>query len=275
MSDISKEQVLAAYRQVPQIVRDAFNAEATTQLVVEIQKQYQLHLDVAGRIGKNLGYLLLGLMTPANFVADLQGMGLPKEIIDELMREINQKIFVPLREAMRKGEGPVGEKKNAAAPSYASQSVPAAPQPSTPRMSTPSVPPRVPVGFNTQPASRPTPLPRPVMPLATKPLMDPERELPSGAPLPQVSGPVEPAPITPSIGAPLPPKVAMPRPITPFSRPNSVPVTPQRPVSPAQPFGVARPQTPPANLPGTIPLKPVPPPSNAAPGSDPYREPIE
>ena len=65
----TKEQVLAAYNAAPDFVRATFNDEKTTQIVIGLQTKYQLHIDSAGILAKEIGYLLLGLTNPSKFAS--------------------------------------------------------------------------------------------------------------------------------------------------------------------------------------------------------------
>lgn len=106
---ITKEQVLAAYNSAPDFVRAVFNDEKTTQVVIELRARFQLHVDNAGLLGKGVGHMLLGLISPDEFFKDLIEAKIPEKDAREIMTEINQKIFVPLREEMRKS--PIAEVK--------------------------------------------------------------------------------------------------------------------------------------------------------------------
>ncbi|MFA5744951.1 MAG: hypothetical protein WC887_01925 [Candidatus Paceibacterota bacterium] len=102
---ITKEQILAAYNNAPDFVRAVFNDEATTQVVIGLQSKLQLHVDAAGVLAKEVGYLLLGLVDPSKFVDRLKNSGFSEQAATEIITEINQKIFVPLREKMKSGAG--------------------------------------------------------------------------------------------------------------------------------------------------------------------------
>jgi len=106
MNDIfTKEQVLNAYNNAPDFMRSTFNDEKTTQIVMGLQAKFQLHIDMAGILAKEVGYLLLGLVDPSKFAGRLKNSGFSEQVSTEIVAEINQKIFVPLREQMRSGAG--------------------------------------------------------------------------------------------------------------------------------------------------------------------------
>ena len=98
---ITKDQVLNAYNNAPDMVRASFNDEATTQVVMGLQTKFQFQADNASVLGKEVGYLLLGLTDPSKFTNRLKDAGFSEQVITEIAKEITQKIFVPLREKMK------------------------------------------------------------------------------------------------------------------------------------------------------------------------------
>jgi|CXWL01.1.fsa_nt_gi hypothetical protein len=96
----SKEEVFAAYEAAPIPVRKTFAGEETVAIVLEIQRDYGLHVDTTGMIGKELGYLLLGLTTPSEFHDRLHANGLPAETVNRVINDVNEKIFQPLQKRM-------------------------------------------------------------------------------------------------------------------------------------------------------------------------------
>ena len=151
-----KERVLAAYNSAPQPLRDVFNAESTASIIGALRNKHQLHVDVAGNLGRETGYLLLGLTDPAQFIVRLQNEGLPELVVRDIAMEINQKIFVPLQQKMREGGGGKPAPQ-VTVPSYKPPPTPPIPQP---RPTPPPLPQRVEV-FTPQ---RPVPPPPPNLP---------------------------------------------------------------------------------------------------------------
>lgn len=173
-NSFTREQVLEAYKNAPVFVRDAFNAESTTDLLLDIQKRFQIHLDMAGILGKEVGYLLLGLEDPQTFTANLKNAGLPSGVVSTVVAELNQKVFIPIHDKMRK-EG-MGTSMASAmarpvtpAPAYGTAPAPTAPVSPLPPAPTPMPTPIAPVIPPPQP--RPyTPPPLPARPVASAPL---------------------------------------------------------------------------------------------------------
>jgi hypothetical protein len=237
MSDnpFTKDQIIGAYNRAPDPVRKIFNADTTTQIVLGLQGSFQLHVDQTGVLAKEIGYLLLGLENPDVFMQHLRAAGFDENTVQGIVREVNEKIFIPLRKEMEQ------------VPSGAREAQPSAPVVPRPKAAVPP-PPRVSIPAPA-PMSGPTPPPMPMR----APIMDPERELPAGE---ETFSAKAPSALPPT--APLPPKALQPK---SAGAPNrAVPPTP-RPLPPR----------PPTNLPGAIP----PPPPVQSYSSDPYREPVE
>ncbi len=93
---------MQAYKDAPEIVRAVYDADSTVQTIVELQTKYKLHVDEAGLIGTGIGNMLLGLTNPQEFLDELIATKIPESDAKQIMAEINQKIFVPLHEQMRK-----------------------------------------------------------------------------------------------------------------------------------------------------------------------------
>jgi len=278
---ITKEQVLNAYNSAPDIVRAAFNDEKTTQVIIDLQAKFRLHIDQSGLLGKCTGYMLLGLLPPPEFLEKLVVAGIPRGDAQAIMTEINQKIFVPLREQMQKAP------PSTAPAESAEPSVPAEVKyshPAIPRLVVPTAPTEPKKFFHLQNKIAP-PLPRPANPglrgiLASvanpadarkmledheEPHIEFKKAIPKNLPgaLPPIAVPKAAAPQ----GAPI-----QPRPIAPGAR--FTPMTPQA-VTPAASIPEVRPSF---AIPKVEPPKPVAPttPAPAKPYSaDPYREPIE
>lgn len=203
MNEITQAQIQAAFANAPAPVQEAFLSEDTAIFSEKLRTEYGLHVDVAGRIGSSLGRLLLGLTSPAEFLADLVSRGVQQDVANKILNDLNTQIFVPLREKMRaQGSGENAQAKPtapAAAPAAQSvalrppaQSAPAMPKPPAPQAIAkpmPEPPANLPgvVMPKAAPAPQPNPVAKPVFatsfapnaapmnaPIAPKPVVVPQ-----------------------------------------------------------------------------------------------------
>lgn len=269
MHRYSTQELLEVSNKAPIQIREALSAETTISTITSIATNLKLHVDQIGLIAELNVQMLLGLVNPQEFLNELIAAKVPEKDAKEIMTEINQKIFVPLREQMRKG-------------------------PVAPTEPTAPTPPKA-----TQGTARPVTAPPPTTP--AKPSVP-------GSYAPPLQSPKYfhlenkiPAPMRPNLGGsqtPVSPPVAPPInqiAKSPVARPDlrNVLATVMAPKTldtrklledheePHIEFAppVPRPTAPPpANLPGALPPKFVPP-APLVPvkpySTDPYREPIE
>jgi hypothetical protein len=174
---ITPDQFDAAYSKLPYQIREFIATDSVGTITLTVGKTYNLHVDTIGALERETTNMLLGLINPEQFVAELKSAGIPQESIPNIVAELNTKIFVPLREKMRNPspeDAESGESEENAAPSVAT--VPVAPvaapvslqpvppitsQPITPLA--PATPSPSPVA---QPSARPAPVITPVVPIA-------------------------------------------------------------------------------------------------------------
>lgn len=256
-----KQQVLDAYQNAPDLVREAFNSPTSVEVVGSIQSKNQIHIDKIGELGKTVGYLLLGLLSPAEFYGQLIAEGIPQDTANQIVDEINTKIFQPLQQKIRANtpaehiipEEPVDQ----FVPGIAKL------QPKPPRAPEPApapvpayVPPPAPVT-----APQPTPAPIPVPPPAPQPVP---------AYMPPVSAPTEAQnPLIHTMAADMEEAKHPHAPVAFISRPMyAAPATPTSPARSFQTSSVPNTTASVQHLPGSMPSTPVPaaePPAPTAP----------
>ncbi len=101
------KQILA---EVPPPVR-AFFASGKVEIVAKsLMQKYQLHIDTGAIVEREIILLLLGLKDPTEFTQTLvEEAKLDQQTINNITQDVNELIFVPLREEMRKSGGKVEE----------------------------------------------------------------------------------------------------------------------------------------------------------------------
>ena len=245
----------------PLPVQQAVESNATAAIVSGLGIRLGLHIDVIGKIAALNVQMLLGLVNPQGFLQELIVAGVPDKDAREIMTEINQKIFVPLREEMRRG--------TTAAPEPAKPATPPRPQSAAPFPLPRQVyepPPQSPSYSHLESKFPPPPSyapPRPIQP--PRPLNAP-RSGASGDRSAQQNG-LAPRPMDRMLEDHEEPHIEFHNAQTPrpFVAPDVGGASPSRTAPP------------PVNLPGALPpsVAPVAPSPPKAYSTDPYREPIE
>ena len=290
-TEVSQEMPLdeASLKEVvstlPAPVKKFFASGKTREVAKRILGTYQLHIDQAAIVQREIIMLLLGLSTPDSFAKTLsEEAQLDQKTVSSIVNDVNEQIFIPLHEEMRN------------ATKTPQSQTPVAPAPSDKAVTTPS----------TSPQAAPTPheeamtLP-PKSALPQTKIAPPATVAAAVPPRPSFATPPQPAALPksePSINklagwrsdAPAAPAVPQTTPSQSppaQSFPNTAPVPVQnvaQPVAQNAPSApVARTAPPPPNLPGAMPEAPqaVTPPAPPTPpivksyASDPYREPID
>lgn len=104
MEEPTKEQMFRAYDEAPAVVRRALQPEGLAMLFVdEMADKYKLHVDVAGTIAVLIRDMILGFISPNYFSMELQRVGVAEGTARQILIDLNTKVFVPLRNEVRKG----------------------------------------------------------------------------------------------------------------------------------------------------------------------------
>lgn len=274
------ESVKQVMQSLPPIIRQYIEQGKYTEVAKRLMHIHMLRTDQAGVIEKEILLLLMGINNPDEFVRALaEEAKLDQQTINSITKDVNDQIFVPLREEMRKGMPVAAEPAKPVAPNvvqpasyfHLENKLPVRPTPPRPPASNIApLPPKtvLPRGGGQPPVQLPT-----ARPMDTSRLLEDHEE--------------------PHIDFP-----SLPTPVSTAKAPSPVAETPLqqalRTVLP-RPAEVSSAGGPPPNLPGALPprippkveppisqLQPkpapptVPPPAPARPySSDPYREPIE
>lgn len=172
------EAVAVAMEDLPRPVREFLASETRKEVARDLTKKYALRVDQAGEMEHALVLMLLGIMSPDEFVQSLSETGLERSTIQELAAEINSRIFIPLRLAQTGEQSFVPPEPTKPEPlsvpsvtyqtpeppqQVAQTPAPVVHQPPQPSTQTPpplhTTPPSAPEQFSapTQPAHQPTP----------------------------------------------------------------------------------------------------------------------
>lgn len=102
---VSNEEIERRYEALPDDVLEAFEGADASRRIFEIAKAEGIAIDKIGEVARAVGYILLGVMPasdlPEALVSDLGDQGKANKIA----LAISEKIFLPIRESMKKIEG--------------------------------------------------------------------------------------------------------------------------------------------------------------------------
>lgn len=244
------EAVEALVSELPKAVQDFITGPKKDAVALELAQKYGLHADQAGEFQHSYLLMLLGVLSPEEFASRLRKEGVPESSIQGLAADINQKVFIPIREQERLNRDNLNPAVNPrpvapAQPQWVQVSAPPPPQrpltPPAPLAQTPIYTPPTPApsvsAFN-QPASAPNtfipqapanvvlpgapaiPPPAPV-PLKPQPNFQPQPVQRMENPVPQAQAP-RPEPVVPQAAQQEPPP-QMARPIPPTPAPVRMP----------------------------------------------------
>jgi len=95
------EQTKEAFRKLPEEIQEAIASVDTVYAIQAIGKNSSLMLDVVGQLEAEVGYALLGLSSLKEFSKTLEKeLSLPREKAEAVTKEVDQKIFKPIRSSL-------------------------------------------------------------------------------------------------------------------------------------------------------------------------------
>jgi len=255
------ESVRTLMENVPAPVRAFLVSPERNRIILALTQKHRLRVDQGAVLERDLIFMLLGILTPAEFAASLQRSGVPQETLAPLVKDVNEQIFVRLRRE-EQATGVASAPKGTAVPSIS---------PREPRAPAATMRVRTMQSDIAEAKGIPHAAPRIIMPVATtgqNMIVHPTLITPPSAPRPATAMP------PPVAGMRGPQPVPSPRPI-PQPPPNlpgvAAPVTFQPTPAGAQERSVSIPPVPFPRPPQTPRVAPPPKTYN----TDPYREPVD
>jgi hypothetical protein len=91
------------YAKLPEDVREAASSIETVNTIEHTAKKHNLHIDEAGIITDYVGKVLFGEIKPDKFVPNLaKALDIDDKTANAIAQDLNDQIFHPLRESLRK-----------------------------------------------------------------------------------------------------------------------------------------------------------------------------
>lgn len=106
MSRYTDEQIIAAIDNAPEPVRSVIRDIETSRTIGSIGKTYGIHIDTIGKVAELNRNLLIGLMSPAEVLGELIMAGVDTDTAKNILKELNERIFMPVQAKMRLGSTP-------------------------------------------------------------------------------------------------------------------------------------------------------------------------
>ena len=94
-------EIATVFKDLPKPVQGFLLSEDRGRVARELSQKYSLHVDQAGEFERAFILMLLGVEKPEEFVSSLSAAGLTQDVINGLAADVNERVFIPLREAER------------------------------------------------------------------------------------------------------------------------------------------------------------------------------
>lgn len=96
-----EESVRVLIENLPGPVRAYVTGKEPDALVLELTRKYRLHVDQATELHQALLMMLLGVQSPDQFATHLESKAFTEETIKNILTDLNDRVFAPLRKAER------------------------------------------------------------------------------------------------------------------------------------------------------------------------------
>lgn len=110
-----QDSIATLVHDLPKPVQDFVSGPERDKTVQDLAAKYKLHVDQAGVFEQAFIFMLLGVSTPEEFVQKLMATGLSQETVNGLVTDVNERVFMRLRDAERTA-APIRTEQRAPAP---------------------------------------------------------------------------------------------------------------------------------------------------------------
>lgn len=102
----TQEELRERYLKLPKQLQDALFSVDSAEAVRQIGEKYKLMIDKIGLLADETGYVMLGITHPKDFISKIsERLQVDQKTARLLAEEINEKIFAPVREHLKKLHG--------------------------------------------------------------------------------------------------------------------------------------------------------------------------
>ncbi|MBI4134639.1 MAG: hypothetical protein HY471_00825 [Candidatus Sungbacteria bacterium] len=106
MTTIPREKMKELIAALPQDIAEIYESNETAETMLAIGRKYGLTIDKLGKLTSETGYVIVGASPARKFVETIgKVLGIPQEKAVQVAREINAKIFAPIRQSLKRLHG--------------------------------------------------------------------------------------------------------------------------------------------------------------------------
>lgn len=111
------KKIQERYLDLPEDVQKALFSTQTSDAIFEVGKKHGLVIDKMGELADETGLVMLGMTKPSEYIKNLENrLGVPVLKAKEIAEDINQKVFSPIRESLKKIHGIIATKEQDLSP---------------------------------------------------------------------------------------------------------------------------------------------------------------
>jgi hypothetical protein len=102
MKIYTTDQLNDIFDALPESLRDTISSVNTSNKIESIRKKHQLHLDQAGELGSEIGYVLLGITPIKEFIRNIERrLNISTDDAIRIAKDVNLEIFNTIREHLK------------------------------------------------------------------------------------------------------------------------------------------------------------------------------
>ena len=103
MARVSREKLIELYRDLPPDVAAVYENASTSEVMLDVGRKNSIPIDQLGRLSYEVGLVMVGASPAREFIGNIErGLGVPRAKAVEIAREINTRLFSPIRESLKR-----------------------------------------------------------------------------------------------------------------------------------------------------------------------------
>lgn len=100
----TQDQLLRAYENAPEPIQEALTDGLAVDFILKVRDRYGLHVDTTQKVTEDIRNMVLGLLTPSDFLSSLAELGISSDTSRKITSDLNTEVFIPLRDLVRKDQ---------------------------------------------------------------------------------------------------------------------------------------------------------------------------